>query len=58
MRTNLSDDQSSCVTTQGKHTGSWQQHDEDMKTAWRLLDIPYDLVLKVFLVNFTGRRAQ
>ena len=58
MRTKLSDDQSSCITTQGKHTSSWQKHDEGMKTAWRFLDIPYDLVLEVCFVNFTGRRVQ
>ena len=58
MRIKLSDDQSSCITTQGKHTSSWQQHNEGMKTAWRFLDIPYDLVLKVYFVNFTGRRVQ
>ena len=58
MRTKLSDDHSPCITTQGKHTSSWQQHDEAMKTAWRLLDEPNDPVLKVCFVNFTGRRAQ
>ena len=58
MRIKLSDDQSSSITNQSKHTSSWQQHDERMKTAWRFLDIAYDLVLKVCFVNFTGRRAQ
>ena len=58
MKIKLSDDQSSCITTQGKHTGSSQQYDESMKTAWRFLDTPYDLVLNVCFVNFTGRRVQ
>ena len=58
MRTKLSDDQSSCITTQGKHTSSWQQHDKHMETPWRFPDIFYDLVLKVCFVNFTGRRIQ
>jgi len=58
MRTKLSDDQSLCIKTQGKHTSSWQQHDEGMKTARRFPDIPYDLVLKVCFVNFAGRTVQ
>jgi len=58
MRTKLSDDQSSCIIAQGKHTSGWQPHDEGMKAAWRFLDISYDLVLKVCFVNFTERRIQ
>jgi hypothetical protein len=35
MRTKLSGDQSSCITTQGKHTRSWQQHDVSNKNPSR-----------------------
>jgi len=58
MRTKLSDGQSSCITIQSKHTRSWQRHDEGMKTAWRFLDVLYDLVFEGRFVNFTGRRAK
>jgi len=58
MRTKLSDDQSSCTTTQRKHTSGWQLHDDGMKTAWRFLGVPYDPVLQVCFVNFKGRRVQ
>jgi hypothetical protein len=58
MRTSLPDDLFSCITTQGKHTSSWQKHDEGMKTARRYAYIHNDLDPKVCFVNFTGRRFQ